>query len=56
MKQGKRPTREQKFILKRLGFAPADWLVCKNTSTELVITCRHTGQYRTISKDIIQGR
>ena len=53
MKQGKRPTREQKIILKRFGFEPSDWLVCKNTSTELVIACRHTGQHRTISKNII---
>ncbi|MFV0399092.1 MAG: DUF6906 family protein [Oscillospiraceae bacterium] len=53
MKHGKRPSREQKTILKRFGFNPSDWLISKNTSEELVIVCRFTGKHHTIPKNLI---
>ncbi len=53
MKHGKRPTREQKQILKRAGFDPADWLICKITSEGLVVECRLTGQHRTIPQSLM---
>lgn len=53
MKHGKRPTREQKIILRHFGFDPADWLISKNTTGELVIECRYTGRHRTIPKNLI---
>ena len=40
MKNGKRPTKAQKKILAFYGFHPEDWLISKNTSTELVILHR----------------
>jgi hypothetical protein len=49
-KHGKRPSKEQKLILQRLGYDPADWLICKNTAEELVVECRYTGKHRTIPK------
>jgi hypothetical protein len=38
---GKKPTREQKKILLKNGYDPLEWLVVKNTLTELVIIARH---------------
>ena len=54
MKHGKRPTREQKGVLKRFGFDPIDWLISKNTTEHLVIVCRYTGQHRTIPKSLLE--
>ncbi len=54
MKHGKRPTKEQKIILKRFGFAPDDWLISKNTTEHLVIVCRYSGQHRTITKSLLE--
>jgi hypothetical protein len=53
VKHGKRPSREQKAILQRFGFDPADWLISKNTGEEMVIVCRYTGQHRTIPKSLL---
>ncbi len=53
MKHGKRPSREQKTILKRVGFDPADWLICKNNAIGLVVECRYTGQHRRIPKSLM---
>jgi hypothetical protein len=53
VKQGKRPTAAQKATLKRLGFDPADWLVCKNDSEGMVIEYRYTGKHRTIPRSLL---
>ena len=50
MKHGKRPTREQKNALQRVGLGPEDWLISKNTTYHFVVVNRHTGQHRTILK------
>lgn len=42
MKNGKRPTKSQKILIQSLGFQPDDWLISKNTSTEMVIVHRFT--------------
>lgn len=50
MKNGKRPTKAQKNLLRYAGLTPDDWLISKNTSTETVVVHRFTGCTRTISK------
>lgn len=50
MKNGKRPTKAQKSLLRYAGLAPDDWLISKNTSTETVVVHRFTGCTRTIPK------
>lgn len=37
MKNGKKPTKSQKQLLQQFGFQAEDWLIVKNTSTELLI-------------------
>ena len=41
MKSGKKPTREQRKFLEKWGVSPADWLVSKDTPTEMTIVHRH---------------
>ena len=50
MKGGKVLTKKQKIFIKEKGLNPDNWLVCKNTSSELVLEHRHTGKYRVIKK------
>lgn len=42
MKNGKKPTREQRKLIEQWGFDSHSWLVTKDTSTELVIVHRHS--------------
>lgn len=41
MKHGKRPTREQRKLLEKCKVNTYDWLVERETSTELVLVHRH---------------
>lgn len=41
MKHGKNPTREQKKWLWAQGINPADWMVSKDTTTQMVLVNRH---------------
>lgn len=50
MKNGKRPTKAQKKVLEFYGFHAEDWLISKNTSTEMVIVHRYTERTRHIPK------
>ena len=50
MKHGKNPTVRQKKILKEYGLNYENWLVVKDTSTEMLIEHRATGKTRTIKK------
>ena len=51
MKHGKKPTVRQCKIIKSAGLNAANWLVVKDTSTELVIVHRHSDDtMRTIRK------
>jgi len=54
MKNGKKPTKAQKQLLQRYGLHPDDWLISKNTSTELVLIHRHTEQVRRMPKLMLE--
>lgn len=41
MKNGKKPTYEQRKIIQNWGLDAHDWLVVKDTSTEMVLVHRH---------------
>lgn len=41
MKHGKKPTREQRKMLEKCKVNTYDWLVERETSTELVLVHRH---------------
>lgn len=48
--QGKNPTKKQKFFIKFKGLNYDNWLVCKDTPTEMVVKHRISGKERTIKK------
>ena len=50
MKNGKKPTAKQRKLMQKNALDPKEWLVCKDTSTELVIVHRDKGEQRTIEK------
>lgn len=41
MKHGKKPTRLQKKLMTKWKLNPADWLVERDTQTEMVLIHRH---------------
>ena len=46
MKNGKRPTLQQKLIMKSHGLQPDNWLVVKNTTEHLeVVSFRRQSRY-----------
>lgn len=58
MKNGKKPTRNQKIMLKSHGLIPDNWLIVKNLPNSLLIVSRNSlkkiggcPKYRTISKE-----
>ncbi len=50
MKNGKKPTLAQKKLMTRYHLNYENWLVVKDTSTEMVILHRATNRTRTILK------
>jgi hypothetical protein len=44
MKNGKRPTRKQKDLIKENGLDPQMWLIAKHTSDELLLVHRYVNQ------------
>lgn len=50
MKNGKRPTRSQKMLIREHGLSPMNWLVVKNQGDTMEIVHRESGNLRTISK------
>lgn len=48
MKQGKRPTRNQKKAVIAAGLNPANWLVFKNLNGELHLVHREVGTTKVI--------
>ena len=50
LKNGKRPTVRQKKLMTQWHLNCDNWLVVKDTSTEMVIVHRDTGRTRTIVK------
>lgn len=41
MKHGKNPTREQKKLMQKWKLDPANWLVVKDTPSEMMLVHRH---------------
>lgn len=54
MRKGKAPTRAQEILLSYYGLNPADWLVAKDTSTEMTVVHRHMNATRTLPKGAVK--
>lgn len=53
MKNGKRPTRQQKIRLGKAGLAPENWLVIREKpSGELIILHKHTDRTRIVPASV----
>lgn len=52
MKHGVKPTRDQRKLIKRCGLDTHEWLVIKDTSTEMVLLHRH---YEHVIRVIAKG-
>lgn len=53
MKNGKRPTRQQKIRLGKAGLAPENWLVIREKpSGELIILHKHTNRTRVVPASV----
>ena len=50
MKNGKRPTKRQAIFMQKNGYNPFDWLVVKDTSTEMWIVAKENRLVISISK------
>ena len=50
MRHGKKPTKAQREFLRSYNLASEDWLIVKNTSTEMELISRFTGRKRIIPK------
>ena len=54
MKNGKKLTARQKRLIAASGKNPADWLVCKDTTTEIHLVNRHTGTRKIMLKGLYE--
>ena len=52
MKHGKKPTREQRKLMAKWEVDTYDWLVERETSTELVLIHRHLDTKKIIPKGV----
>ncbi len=52
MKNGKRPTRRQKQMLKELGLNSDNWLIIRDDKFELKIIHKVSGQVRTLQRTV----
>lgn len=52
MKYGRRPTRRQREMIKQRRLDPHNWLIVKDTPTEMVIAHRVSGLVRVIRKAV----
>lgn len=50
MRHGKKPTKAQREFLRSYNLIPEDWLITKNTSTEMELISRFTGRKKIIPK------
>ena len=50
MKNGKNPTKKQRRLISASGKNAADWLVCKDTPTEMQVINRYTNAVKIIVK------
>ena len=55
MKNGKRLTKKQKIFLKAKGLNSDNWLVCKDTSQEMVLQNKISGNVRQIRKVVSEN-
>lgn len=53
MKRPRKATWSERKIIEAFGLDAHDWLVSKNTSTEMVLVHKHTDQIRTIPKNLL---
>ena len=51
MKNGKRPTRAQKKLMSKYKLNYENWLVVKDTPTEMLVVHRYSDQTRVIPKE-----
>jgi hypothetical protein len=51
LKNGKKPTYEQRKRLEAWGLNARDWLVSKDTTEEMVLVHRHTDAVRILHKE-----
>ncbi|MCE4051995.1 DUF6906 family protein [Bacillus sp. Au-Bac7] len=51
MKNGKKPTRRQKGIIKLSGLNPENWLIYKANGDRLSLVHRYTGTTRKVFKE-----
>ena len=53
MKNGKKPTYSQRKVIQQSGLDPHDWLVTKDTSTEMALVYRYNEKtVRSIPKGV----
>jgi hypothetical protein len=52
MKHGCKPTYEQRKLIQKAGLDSHDWLVVKDTSTELVLVSRDSKDTKSIPKGV----
>ena len=52
MKHGKKPTREQRKLMEKWKVNTQDWLVERETNTELVLRHRHFDKTKIIPKGV----
>lgn len=55
MKHGKKPTREQRKYISSKGIIAENWLVAKDTPSEMVLVHRHLDATKTIKKENNNG-
>lgn len=51
MKNGKKPTKAQRIYLKEHRLNPDNWLIYKNTSTEMRLIHRYANTTRVVMKE-----
>jgi hypothetical protein len=49
MKNGKKPTKNEKIAIKAAGLNPDNWLIFKKSHTEMRLVHRETGTIKKIS-------
>ncbi|MNV42388.1 hypothetical protein D3C71_1340600 [compost metagenome] len=50
MKNGKRPTRRQKNEIKQAGLIPENWLIERDTPSQLVVVNRYSGKTKDLRR------
>jgi hypothetical protein len=48
MKNGKKPTRNQRKLFLEAGLNPKNWMIVKNQADQMLVVHRETGREKTI--------